>query len=120
LERLEMDVEFHRELLLTLLELKANNDLELEKSLSRLTVIEWAEPPQGYSRLTRIKSIVLATLGAVLFALGMLVLYTTYQWYIPSTTREELANSCSLLGHDAQSVARRIRRPFKVPEQSGV
>jgi len=120
MERLEMDVVFHRELLLTLLELKAKNDLEAEKNIPRLTVIEWAEAPDGSSIISRIKTVMMATLGMAIFALGLFVLRVTYEWYIPSATRTELANSCTIIGRDAQNVINRIRRPTKIPEQTGV
>jgi len=120
MERLEMDVEFHRELLLTLLEMKAKNDLEAEKNVPRLTVIEWAEAPDGSSLISRMKTVIMATIGMVVFALGLLILRVTYEWYIPSTTRTELANSCTIVGRDAQDVINRIRRPTKIPEQTGV
>jgi len=120
MERLEMDVEFHRELLLTLLQLKANNDLEVQKSISRLVVIEWAKPPEARSPLSRLKTIILVTVGSGLFAVGLIVLRRTYQWYIPQDTRSELAQSCASVSQDARAVANRIRRPFRVLERPGV
>ena len=120
MERLGMNMEFNRRFLLTLLELKANNDLEVEKSVPRLVVIEWAKPPPVRSLFSRFKTIIFGTVGAMLFAVGLIVLRVTYQWYIPQDTRGELAHSRICLSQDAREVARRIRRPFRVPEQTGV
>jgi len=120
MERLGMNMEFNRRFLLTLLELKANNDLEVEKSVPRLVVIEWAKPPPVRSLFSRLKTMILSTVGAMLFAVGLIVLHVTYQWYIPQATRGELAHSRICLSQDAREVARRIRRPFRIPEQTGV
>jgi len=120
LERLEMDVQFNRELLLTLLEVKAKNDLELEKNIPRLMVIEWATVPQPQFPLQRIKMVLLATFGAGVFAVGLVVLRAAYLWYIPPATRSELVQSCASVGVDARRVVNRIRRPLKAPERSGV
>jgi uncharacterized protein involved in exopolysaccharide biosynthesis len=120
LDRLEMNVQFHRQLLLTLLELKAKNDLEAEKNVPRLTVIEWAEVPSGNFLFSRVKFVIMATLGMAAFAVGLIVLRVTYEWYVPSATRTVLAESCTTVGRDAQQVINRIRRPFKIPEQTGV
>lgn len=119
-ERLAFDLEFNRELLLTLLELQATNDLEVDKSIPRLVVIEWAEAPPPKSFLSRLKIMVISTVGAAMFAVGLLVLRRTYQWYVPQATRSELVDSYETIGHDARMIAQRLRRPFKVPDQAGV
>jgi len=120
MQRAELEVQFNRELLKTLLELKARNDLELEKSIPRLMVVEWASAPQPQFPFERIKLALLAVIGAGVFAVGLVVLRAMYLWYIPPTTRDELAQSCASLGIDARRVVNRIRRPVKVPERSGV
>ncbi len=118
-ERLGADCDFNRELLLSLMELKANNELESRKSIPRLVVIEYAETPDAGSILGPVKTVVMTTFAVGLFAIGMIVLHVTGQWYIPSATQNELRQSCDALGGDAVSVVNRVRHRFRAPEHSG-
>ena len=120
LERRKFDLEFNRELLLNLLGMKANSDLEARKSIPRLVVIEWAETPAPKSFFARLKTIVISTCGAALFAIGLIVFGRVYLRYIPPTTRKQLADSYGVLGQDAQVIVQRLRRPLKIRDMAGV
>lgn len=119
-ERLEQDVFFQRQLLNTLKQLKASSDMEREKELPRLSVIERAETPTIKSGPGRIKSILLLTIGGLLFAVGLITLRVSYNWYFSDHTRYELQSSYQVLGQDVRSAVRRMKTPFIVSSKSEV
>lgn len=118
MERLAREVFFHRQLLLTLMQYKANSDMEREKSTPRLTVIEWAEPPLKKSGPNRAALLILMTIGAALFSVGIVAVRVAYEWYFPQTTKKELADSYSTIGEDLGIVINRIKAPFKASQKS--
>ncbi len=117
-ERLAREVFFHRQLLLTLMQYKANSDMEREKSTPRLTVIEWAEPPLKKSGPNRAALLILMTIGAAIFSVGIVAVRVAYEWYFPQTTKKELADSYSTIGEDLEIVINRIKAPFKTSQKS--
>jgi uncharacterized protein involved in exopolysaccharide biosynthesis len=119
-ERLAREVFFHRQLLLTLMQYKANSDMEREKSTPRLTVIEWAEPPLKKSGPNRAALLILMTIGAALFSVGVVAARVAFEWYFPQRTRKELADSYSTIGEDFGVVINRIRAPFKTGQKSEI
>ncbi len=119
-ERLEQNVLFQRQLLNTLKQLKASSDMEREKELPRLSVIEYAEAPTIKSGPRRIQSILLLTIGGLLFAVGLITLKVSYIWYFSDHTRYELQSSYQVFGDDVRSVVRRVKSPFSVSSRSEV
>jgi uncharacterized protein involved in exopolysaccharide biosynthesis len=117
-ERLSREVFFHRQLFLTLMQYKANSDMEREKSTPRLTVIEWAEPPLKKSGPNRATLLILMTIGAALFCIGVVATRVAYEWYFPQTTRKELADSYGTIGEDFGVVINRIKAPFKASQKA--
>jgi uncharacterized protein involved in exopolysaccharide biosynthesis len=120
LEHRKFELEFNRQLLLSLLELKANNELEAKKSVPRVVVIEWAQIPPAKSYLSRVKHIILSAAGAALFGIGLIVLQRVYLSYVPQTTRRQLADTYSVLGQDAQVIVRRLQQPLNIRDKAGV
>lgn len=117
-ERLSREVFFHRQLFLTLMQYKANSDMERERSTPRLTVIEWAEPPLKKSGPNRATLLILMTIGAALFSVGVVAARVAYEWYFPQTTRKELADSYGAIGEDFGVVINRIKTPFKASQKA--
>jgi uncharacterized protein involved in exopolysaccharide biosynthesis len=117
-ERAEAEVEFRRQVLLSLMQLKAGSEMEAEKSVPRLTVLEWAETPLFKSGPSIRKTVMMTTLGVMIFAIGLITLQTAYQWYIPNRTRTELADSCGVVGRDVYTILNTIRKPLRVNEES--
>jgi len=119
-ERLGRNVVFHRQLLLSLMQLKTNSDMERLKNTPNLTVLEWAQPPMHKSGPYRTRIVFLATIGAILFAIGLVILQVACQWYIPATTQQELVNSCNSVGEDVRYVVNRVRHPLRTLEKADV
>jgi uncharacterized protein involved in exopolysaccharide biosynthesis len=119
-ERLDRDVFFQRQLLLNLMQLRATSDMEREKELPRLSVLEWASAPQLKSGPARIKSVLLMTIAGMLFVIGIVALRESYDWYFPQETRVELESSYQSVGQDVRNVVNRIRPSRKVPERTEV
>jgi hypothetical protein len=119
MERLKFELEFNREHLLTLLELQAANDLEAQKNIPRLVVIEWAEIPPPKSNISRVKTVIIATIGAMMLAVGLVVVRCVYQWYIPPATRSQLSEAYLMIGADARHAAQRLQRSLRIRENAG-
>lgn len=117
-ERFKQDVFFQRQLLSTLKQLKASSDMEREKELPRLSVIEHAEVPTIKSGPIRIRSILMMTICGILFAIGLIALKVSYSLYCSDQTRLELKSSYQVLGQDVGSAVRHIRKPFSFASRS--
>jgi uncharacterized protein involved in exopolysaccharide biosynthesis len=120
IKRFEQNVFFQRQLLNTLKQLKASSDMEREKELPRLSVIECAETPTIKSGPRRIRSIMLLTIGGILFAVGLITLKVSYSWYFSDHTRYELQSSYQVLGQDVRSAVQRMKTPFTLSSRSEV
>jgi uncharacterized protein involved in exopolysaccharide biosynthesis len=118
-DRLQRNVAFHRQFLTTLMELKATTDMETEKTIPRLVVIQNAEPPSLKSSPHRITTILLATLAAALFAIGLTVVQLSYERYFPAETREEVSSSCGSVRDDVRNAMRRVRFTRRISERTG-
>jgi uncharacterized protein involved in exopolysaccharide biosynthesis len=119
-ERLDRDVFFQRQLLLSLMQLRVTSDMEREKELPRLSVLEWASPPQLKSGPARIKSVLLMNFAGMLFVIGIVALRASYDWYFPQETRVELESSYQSVGQDVRSVVNRLKPSHRVSEQTEV
>jgi uncharacterized protein involved in exopolysaccharide biosynthesis len=111
-ERLQQDVLLQRQLLMTLKQLKASSDMEREKRLPRLSVLEWGELPTIKSGPLRIRSIAAVTIGGLIFVAGLLALKVSYRLYFSQTTRTELEDSCRIVGRDIRHMVNRIKEPI--------
>lgn len=110
-DRLERDVLFERQVLLNLMQLCTTSDMEREKELPRLSVLEWATPTQVKSGPHRIKSILMTTFAGLVLAIGIVALRESYRWHFPLATRNELESSCQTVGQDVRQIVSRIRQP---------
>lgn len=119
-DRLERDVLFERQVLLNLMQLSTTSDMEREKELPRLSVLEWATPPQIKSGPQRIKSVLLSTFAGLLLAIGIVALRESYRWHFPQATRNELESSCQTVGRDVRQIVNRIRQPLRETARSDV
>jgi len=101
-DRLERDVSFQRQVLLSVMQFKAQSDMEREKEIPRLSVIEWAIPPVFKSGPRRLTSIAMTILMGILFVVGLISLHVAVRWYFPSTTQSELTESVNSVRGDVR------------------
>jgi len=119
-ERLERDVFFQRQVLLNLMQLKASSDMDREKEIPRLSVIERAEPPTVKSGPHRIKSIAAVTFASLAFIVGLIALQIAYQTRFSRSTQQEIEDSYRTVSKDVRYLANRISRPLKSRSASEV
>jgi len=117
LERHEREVLFQKQLLMSLMQFKATTDMESEKEIPRLSVLEWAEAPVFKAGPRRIRSILFTTLLGVVFVVGLISLKETYKWYFPQQTRTEIEDSYLSVKADIRGVVNRIKPSIKAPEE---
>jgi uncharacterized protein involved in exopolysaccharide biosynthesis len=119
-ERLERNVVFQRQVLAELLQLKVTSEMERERELPKLTVIEGAEPPLLKSGPRRVTSMAVVALMSIVFAVGTVAARSAYRWHIPLSTRLELSAGCSVVGSDATHFAIRMIHPVRRTKLTGV
>lgn len=111
-ERHERDVTFQREVLASLLELKVRSDMEREKEIPRISVLELAEPPVLKSGPHRVKSILMLTIFGLAFAVGLIALKIAYDTRISQSTRTVLEDSYHTVEQDLRHITRRVTSPL--------
>lgn len=119
-ETFDQEVLFQKQLVFGLKQLRAAADMESRRETPRLTVIEKAEKPLIKSGPPRMKYLVAAMFASALLAIGLLMMQTAYYYYFPTSTRDELAESVSLIRSDVEGVVWRMKSRLKSREKAGV
>lgn len=117
LERHEREVVFQKQLLMSLMQFKATTDMESEKEIPRLSVLEWAEAPSVKAGPQRIKSIFMTTILGLVFVVGLISLKETYKWHFPQQTRAEIEDSYLTIKSDFRGIVNRIKSRVDSPEE---
>ncbi|MBU1317941.1 MAG: hypothetical protein KKG33_14880 [candidate division Zixibacteria bacterium] len=111
-ERHERNVMFQRQVLANLMELKVRSDMEREKEVPRISVLELAAPPVLKSGPQRVKSILMMTMFGFVFAVGLVALKLSYDTHFSQATKSVLADSYHSVGQDLRVITRRIKSPL--------
>lgn len=111
-ERHDREVMFQRQVLVNLMELRARSDMEHEKGIPRISVLEVAEPPHLKSGPHRIKTVLMVSILACAFAIGLIALKVSYEMRISQATKAVLEESYQSVGKDLRIAARRMRIPL--------
>ncbi len=117
LERHERELIFQKQLLMSLMQFKATTDMESEKEIPRLSVLEWAETPRMKAGPQRMKSILMTTILGLVFVVGLISLKETYKWHFPQQTRSEIEDSYLTIKSDFRGIVNRIRSRVDSPEE---
>jgi len=111
-ERHERNVMFQRQVLANLMELKVRSDMEREKGVPRISVLELAAPAALKSGPQRVKSVLMMTMFGFAFAVGLIALKLSYDTHFSQATRSVLEDSYHSVGQDLHVITRRIRSPL--------